>query len=1094
MLLHRYSSQQDIVVGTPIANRHKMEIEGLIGFFVNTLALRTDCSDNPTFLQLLAQVREKALGAYAHQDLPFEKLVEELQPERNLSYNPIFQVMFILQNTAGKPLNLPGITTERLSLKGETEKFDLTLALTEIDDGLKAELTYNTNLFEAATIERLITHYGILLEDIVADPHKRIGQLRLLTQSEQRQLVEVWNSTKSKYDVDKGIGQLFEAQADRTPQAIALIFGEQRLTYRQLNTQANQLAHYLTKQGVGPGVFVGVCMSRSLEMVVSLLAVLKTGGAYVPLDPAYPPERLAFMVQDAQIAVLLTQPGLQKITLPCNGKTIVMDTATLSLINQEKTQNPTNQNSSSDPAYVIYTSGSTGTPKGVVGLHQGAVNRFAWMWETYPFSNDEICCQKTSLNFVDSVWEIFGPLLRGVPTVILPDEIVKDPRYLVEALAANKVTRLVLVPSLLQALLDTLPNLQSQLPSLKLWVTSGEALSLDLYRRFRDAMPHSILLNLYGSSEVSADVTYFDTTSMKDSYAGVPIGRPIANTQIYLLDSYLNPVPVGVPGELYAGGDGLAHGYFNRPDLTAERFISNPFRANPQSRLYKTGDLARYLPDGNIEYLGRTDYQVKIRGFRIELGEIETALEQHPHVQQAVVLASQDTQRLAAYVVISQELTPDALHTFLKEKLPAYMLPAAFVILDELPLTPNGKINRRALPEPNPTRAVTGKIFATPQNDIERQLARIWENLLGIQPIGRNDDFFALGGHSLLAVNLFIQIEKTLGVNLPLATLFKQATVKHLADVIGQQTGSKTWAPLVKIQPEGSQPPFFCVHGITGDILWFKDLARCLAPHQPFYGLQSVGLDGIQSPLVSVEAMAAYYVKEMRKVQRRGPYYLGGASFGGAVALEITQQLQAQGECVGLLAIFDHALPNLNLSMANDVTIWSPEFAINVLRNFPRWLGSFIQLAPGQMGARLRRKTRVASKKIRNNNDLPIEVADIIDYAAGLPEPRRKLIEANYRAIKNYRPQPFNGPVFLFRAQVRSLLNPRDPALGWQHLTGGQTTVIDVPGSHEGMFHEPHAHILAKQLKSALYQVQSTQVRTNSTNVRSGIPVPPLVK
>jgi amino acid adenylation domain-containing protein len=565
-----------------------------------------------------------------------------------------------------------------------------------------------------------------------------------LTEDERHKLFVQWNATQTAYPHDQCISQLFEMQVESTPDAVALVFEGQELTYRQLNERANQLAQHLRKQGVGPEGRVGLCVERSLGMVVGLLGILKAGGAYVPLDPAYPQERLAFMLGDARVQVLITQQRLLPI-LPLHEKVVCLDTDRR-LIAQESTENRPVAATSESLLYIMYTSGSTGQPKGVMGTHCAAINRFHWMWTTYPFYAEEVCCQKTALSFVDSVWEIFGPLLKGIRTVIIPESVTKDPKSLLHTLAVHAVTRIVLVPSLLRALIETGEDLKDLLPNLKYCVSSGEALSFDLARRFLKNVPQCALLNLYGSSEVAADVTCYDTRQGCEAPSCIPIGRPIANTQIYLLDEQMQPVRIGEMGELYVGGDGLARGYFGRPELTTARFVPHPFSVEPEAKLYKTGDLARYLPDGNIEYLGRLDQQVKIRGVRIELGEIEVALREHPVVHDVVVVAHEvnpGDKRLVAYLVPSQSqgkslTTPpvSALHEHLMKSLPASMVPSTFIWLDALPLTPNGKVDRRALPAPELTRRSLEEAFVAPTSMNQHLLRQIWEKLLNVRPIG----------------------------------------------------------------------------------------------------------------------------------------------------------------------------------------------------------------------------------------------------------------------------------------------------------------------------------------------------------------------
>ena len=782
ILLYRYTGIEDIAIGSPIANRNMSEIEQLIGCFVNTLVLRTDLSGNPTFRELLSRVRQVCVGAYAHCDVPFEKLVEALQPQRSLSYTPLFQVMFALQNTPMPALELSGLTVSSLDSNNNTAKFDLSLYIEERGEASIATIEYNTDLFEIATIARMSEHFQQLLAGIVANPDRQVNEIPLLTSSEKQQLLD-WNCTQTDYPKDACIHELFEIQVEKTPDAVALVFEDRQLTYQELNRQADRLADYLRELGVRSEVLVGICVERSLEMVVGLLGILKAGGAYVPLDPAYPQDRLNFILSDAQVSVLLTRetlikelPGLSSNVTPV---VVYFDREWDTISNpKSKIQNP---KLSDHLAYVLYTSGSTGTPKGVLGRHRSAVNRLNW--NPYPFEQGEICCHKTSLNFIDSVWEIFAPLLHGLRTVIISDEIVKDPYRLVQTLSQQQVTRLVLVPSLLRVLLETFPDLQSRLPQLKYWVSSGETLSVELCQRFQERMPQSILINLYGSSEVSADVTWYDT-SKNQSLSSIPIGRPISNMQVYVLDAHLQPVPIGVPGELCIGGDGLARGYLNRPELTAEKFIPNPFSSEEGAYLYRSGDIGRYRFNGEIEYLGRSDRQIKLRGFRIELGEIENVLNQHPAVKQAVVLLREDevdNKRLVAYIV-SDNMSLE-LRSFVTEKLPDYMVPSVFVQLEALPLTPNGKVDYRALPVPENRRDLK-QDYVVPKTEVERLIAEVWQEILQLEKVGINDNFFEIGGHSLLLVKVQAKLHDVFDRDISTLDLFKYPSIKMLAEYL----------------------------------------------------------------------------------------------------------------------------------------------------------------------------------------------------------------------------------------------------------------------------------------------------------------------
>ena len=740
-------------------------------------------------------------------------------------------------------------------------------------------------------------------------------QLSLMTVAARQRLLVDWNMTQQLYPKEQSISRLFEAQVERTPSAVALIFEGRKLTYSELNEQANALAHYLRRLGVGPEVRVALCVERSPEMVVGLLGILKAGGAYVPLDPSYPQNRLTFMLEDADTAVLVTQQPLLK-RLPVHKNVVCLDTM-WQAIAQENKENLPDTVTGEHVGYIIYTSGSSGQPKGVLGTHRAAINRFHWMWTTYPFVAGEVCCQKTALSFVDSIWEIFGPLLQGVRIVIIPDMAVKDPRQLVHMLAIHGVTRIVLVPSLLRAMLDTTNDLRGTLPRLKYCVSSGEALPLELALRFVKAMPHCALLNLYGSSEVAADATCYDMRNWNStSLTSIPIGRPIANTQIYLLDERMRPVSVGSSGEIYVGGDGLARGYFNRPDLTDMRFVDNPFSNEPNAKLYKTGDWGRYLRDGNIEYLGRQDQQVKIRGFRVEMGEIETVLAAHPSVREAVVVAldvrgTTGDKRLVAYVVLQKGPTHTNvdLRGYVTKKLPSYMVPSTFVQLESFPLTPNGKVDRRALPAPESVRPPTEESFVAPTSMVAHRLKQIWEELLDVRPVGMRDNFFHLGGHSLLAAKLIARMEQDLGKRVSLATLFASPTIEQLMLAMQTEEEKSSRTPLVPVQAGGTKPPFFYLHGAwDSDAFYCFQLSKRMGPDQPFYALPPYNFTGLQAA-PTIEEMAAAHIQSIRAVQPQGPYLLGGFCNGGLVAYEMARQLEMQGERVERLVLVVPAYP-----------------------------------------------------------------------------------------------------------------------------------------------------------------------------------------
>ncbi|MBD1808186.1 amino acid adenylation domain-containing protein [Microcoleus sp. FACHB-SPT15] len=1099
-LLYRYTQQEDIVVGSAIANRNRQEIEGLIGFFVNSLVLRTNLSGNPTFLELLDRVREVALGAYAHQDLPFEKLVEELHPERNLSHHPLFQVAFSLQNTPIKALELPGLTLWLLHFDNPSAKFDLEFHLWESPEGLRGQVTYSTDLFDDARITRMLGHFQTLLESIVADPQQRLCDLQLLTESERHQLLVEWNDTQANYQKDLCIHQLFEAQVEQTPDAIALVFEDEQLTYRELNNRSNQLAHHLQKLGVEPEVLVGICLERSMEMIVGCLSILKAGGAYVPLDPTYPQERLNFMLEDAQIFILLTHLVLAplfkgdraKCSEQQNQLSVVCLDKEADAITQQSQENPISSVTPNNLAYVIYTSGSTGKPKGVLVQHQGLCNLSQAQIQTLNLSTCNRILQFASVSFDASIFEIVMALLTGATLYLAKKESLLPGTALIQLLRDRAITHVTLPPSLLAVL----PA--QELPELRTIISAGEACSTDIVKRWASGRR---FFNAYGPTEATVWST---VAELSDGSGKLSIGRPIANTQVYILDSYLQPVPVGVPGELYIGGDGLARGYLNQSELTTQKFIPNPFSHKPEERLYKTGDLARYRPDGNIEFLGRIDEQVKIRGFRIELGEIETVLNQHPDVKEAVAIAKEDVssnKRLVAYVVPNQEPLPtvgaqgfaSSLRCFLKEKLPEYMMPSAFVMLEALPLLPNGKVDRRALKGLSTDKTELAEDFIAPRTPMEEAIAKIGAEVLKCDRIGVRDNFFELGGDSLLAVRLMAQIHEQFEREFPLSALFLNPTVEGLASVLGQESDTLPWSPLVPLQPAGSKPPFFCVHPIFGTVFPYYELAYCLGFDQPFYGLQPLGLDGEQPPLTRIEDIAAYYINCLRKVQPSGPYFLGGWSFGGLVAFEMAQQLTRGGHQVALLALLDTLAPipgnipsfregfKFLLTTATR-SIWSflldyfylitasnkhqtksflPSFT-NFNKLF-QWLGSSESLSSFWGKAALA-------------NLIPQESRERILSELNI-RPILRVYQANTQANLNYVPQIYPNPITLLRTSGESSTAHKDSTLGWSQLAKGKVEVHQVPGNHLTMLKKPHVQVLAEQLKICINKAQAEAIR-----------------
>ncbi|MET3498395.1 amino acid adenylation domain-containing protein, partial [Variovorax boronicumulans] len=761
-LLSRLSGQSDVVVGTPIANRGRAEIEPVIGFFVNTLALRIELSGNPSVGELLAQVKATTLAAQAHQDVPFEQVIEALNPVRSMAHQPLFQVMFAWQNAPEGTLELPGLKLQSLSGSDLTAKFDLTLALGESGGVIGGTLSYATALFERASVERFVAHLYTLLQGFVAGDtvrdSARVAQLPLLAQAERRQLLVEWNDTAREFPADGCIHALFEDQVERTPDAVALVFEDESLSYAELDARANRLAHHLQSLGVGPDARVALLLERGVSMVVALLATLKAGGAYVPLDPAYPTERLAFMLQDcAPLVVLSDAACLRALALPADLPVCRLDDPAAPWLALPGTAPAVPGLRGEHLAYVIYTSGSTGQPKGVMVAHAGIVMRLTGMQQTIPLTPQDRFLQRTSISFDVAVQEILWTLTSGA-TLVLPHAGRHfDTGHLVALMASARVTVANFVPALLEQLLHS-PAL-AECHSLRVILCGGEALSAAILRRCLALLP-ARFFNIYGPTETVINALLWEGRA--DFPGSPPLGTPLPNTCAYVLDAHGQPVPIGVAGELFISGAGVARGYLNRPDLTAERFVPDPFGA-PGSRMYRSGDLARWRADGTLEYLGRNDHQVKVRGFRIELGEIEAALQGCPGVREAVVLARGEgaDKQLVAYVT-GEDVQAVVLREHLATRLPEYMVPAAYVQLEALPLTPNGKLDRRALPAPGDAAYGT-RAFEPPQGEIEEELAHIWQDLLGLERVGRADNFFTLGGHSLLAVQLVSRIRLRLG-------------------------------------------------------------------------------------------------------------------------------------------------------------------------------------------------------------------------------------------------------------------------------------------------------------------------------------------
>ena len=1045
-LLRRYSSQQDFVIGSVTSGRKRSELETLLGCFQNPLALRMNLDGDPSFRELLAHAREVTLGALSHDDAPFERLVEELSVRRDTSRNPLFPVMFsLVPPTAAFE---PGWDVNQLDVEIGTAKFDLDLELDDRPEGLLGRFVYSTDLFDAATMERMAGHFETMLEAIVADPEEKVSRLPLLTAVEKQQLMD-WNRTEAEFPRELCIHELVEAQAARTPSAIAVEHGNQRLNYRELEQRSNQLAHFLRRRGIGPESRVGICLRRSLELPVVLLGVLKAGGACVPLDPAYPKERLAYMLEDSQASLVLTQPGLLAEVTDFDAEVITLD-ADWNSFSGESCERVRSEVQPDNLAYVIYTSGSTGKPRGVLLSHCGLVNHNTAAVKLFGITPADRMAQFASISFDIAIEEIFPTWIAGAALVIREEDASLAVGDFLRWVRERGVTALDLPTAYWHELVGELAESTLRVPeSLRIIIVGGEKASSAALAAWRKAVGSRVRwVNTYGPTETSVIVTAFEPKNSEEIPPILPIGRPIANTRIHILDQNLQPLPVGIPGDLYVSGPGLARGYLNRPEGTAEKFIPDPFSGELGARMYKTGDLARYLANGDIEFAGRTDDQVKIRGYRVELREIESVLGAHSGVREVVVVARDEAgeKNLAAYVVPSREQAPTGsqLRSYLKQKLPHYMVPSAFVLLEAMPKTPNGKVDKRAMPAPQPADFAEANEYMAPSDDLEKQLTKIWGAVLSKDTIGIRDNFFDLGGHSLLAARLMHRIEQTLGQRLPLAALLQAPTVEQFAALLRQEGWSASWSSLVAIQAEGSRLPFFCVHGVGGNVVGFRDLARHLGADQPFYALQPEGLDGKRPCLTSVAEMAERYIREIRRVQPEGPYRIGGYSFGGLVAYEMALQLRAQEQEVGLLALFD-TYPGKMESRTSQLRNLS-KLPLKEVAGFMMKKGSFVLMT------------------LRKRLELQM-----------LPRPLRNVRQACAKAAAGYAVQPYAGQVTLFRVKEKSVGSLDDPYAIWWRVAAGGVDLREISGDHLSLLKEPQVRLLAEELNRALDHSSSSE-------------------
>jgi aspartate racemase len=977
--------------------------------------------------------------------MPFEKIVEDLRPDRKFGQNPLFQLSFVFQGP-GAGVGFDFVTV--------ASPFDLTLFFRGGSDGpLSATIEYRRDLFEPETISRLAAHYRALLRSVAADPDVRLSTVSFVDGPEAHRMLVEWNTTGTDYPRDRSIHGLFEDQVDATPDAVAVAFEGVSLTYRELDRRANRLARRLAALGVGPERPVAVWMERSVEMMVALLGILKAGGAYVPLDLMAPPQRLAFMLSDAGIDVLLTQ-GRMRERLPAFSARAICLEAEAESISAEPDIRPAAGTECDQLAYIMYTSGSTGAPKGVAVTHRNVV-RLVKATDYARFGADEVFLQLAPLSFDASTFEIWGALLNGGRLAIAPPGVVSVDD-LGTMLARHGVTTLWLTAGLFHQVVDQRIDVLRPLRQL---LAGGDVLSPSHVRRVRGALPECRLINGYGPTEGTTFTCCHSITTDTGLERSVPIGRPIANTRAYVLDQNRQPVPIGVPGELWIAGDGVARGYHNLPELTAERFVVHQVRGGREERLYRSGDRVRWRPDGTIEFLGRLDDQVKLRGYRIELGEIETVVRGDSRVQDVAVVVRPGVdgdKRLVAYVVADGSLAVGELRELLRSRLPEYMVPTAFVMLDRLPITANGKVDRTRLPEPENT-GESSAAHVAPRDDVERELLRIWQGVLGVDPIGVRDNFFELGGHSLLALRMFGRLEQNLGIRLPIATLFQAPTVEGLAAVVRGGARSSSGRSLVAIQPHGTQSPIFAVPGVGGNVLCYRDLVRFMSPEQPFYGLQSRGLDGAERALTRIEDIAAAFLAEIREVQPEGPYTLIGTCMGGVVAYEMAQQLHLAGEKVGLLVLLETWRP-----LARAGRLPGPGAPARALASL---IGSRLRLYLQEFRSH---DGRQQVKYVLGRMMMLVQMMARRDVFRGdrIEFDQRVVMSANLAAYQRYKARVYPGRGVLFLAETRSLPAHDDPRLSWRQLLAAGAEIHTVPGHDSGsMLDEPHVRVLAQQLK-----------------------------
>jgi amino acid adenylation domain-containing protein len=1074
VLLYRYTGQDDIVVGCPVAGRNELDTEGLIGLFVNTLPMRSKICPSDPFLALLRQVKAAAYEAYDNQDLPFEKLVERLTVSRSMDRSPVFQTLFQLRNFPGRVAALAGHPVERIEFEEVVAKADMTLEITETDDGLMCRFEYPVALFDPGTIVRMAGVWRTLLDDIVADPSKEVSRLRILTDEEQRDLLAMGRGPQSGYPRDTTVDRLFEARTRESPDSIAVIDGRERITYRELDARANRLAGKLLAMGAGTGKPVALLMERSAALVTAMLAILKAGGAYVPLDPGDADSRIAGILADARVNLLLAGPGLE-----VRAKAWVPHVVGIyeALRDDGPMDSPVPATGPESPAYIMFTSGSTGVPKGLCVRHRGIL-RLVVNTDYVAIRPGDVVSHLASPAFDLATFEVWGPLLNGATLAIIDRDTALSPVLLREKIDECHINILLMPTPLFHATAAACPSCFGRVRDL---LVGGDVLDPSLAKAVLDHGMDGRLLNAYGPTEMTTFSTWYHVKEIVDGEESIPIGRPIASDCLYILDDLLQPVPVGVIGEIFLGGDGIARGYLRRPDLNAAKFLQDPFNSGEGRRMYRTGDLGRFLPDGNVQFIGRRDGQAKIHGFRVETGEVTLALESHPAVRTAIVTVFSDTggfKSLAAYLLKAEGATVSIgdVRSYLAGRLPAYMIPVSMTWIDAVPLTPRGKIDRSALPDPEiglePDTATPA-----PGGEADRalsQMAAAWESVLGAGRVGPDDNFFDLGGHSLLAIRLIDRIEESFGVRLPISVIFKAPTVRKMLESVRDTGKDPAGHVLVALQPEGTRPPLYCIHAVPGTLFEYDALVRQISKDQPVYGLQSPGLDGVTRVPDTVEAMASLYVEVIRGHQPHGPYHFLSYCAGGSFTYEVARQLMSAGEEVGFLGFIDYPAPKQELQSA----VWSLyRHLCDICRYIRHNTGGavahirhFRRASPGEKAASILALPGFLARKVLR---LPVEIdppplaAPAVKYPewiTGMTGAQQAVAMKNYDAIGRYYPEACDVKAIIFMSSwlVRSSRRSGkyERTFGWKHLARGGVSSYILEGDHGSVISpENYRHI-----------------------------------